>query len=681
MAAEEMEVPLDPLSQDASTQRWIKEEPAEETHNCWSPLGLIKVEQGFLLPHECPQTERDVANSLVGEPPAGGQWSSREQRMLVLPSPPREIQLASPDPRSATSQVHESLGSYGASRPVKEEVLSPEGQRQLFRGFLFHEAKEPKEVYQRLSGLCRRWLQPKRSTKEQMLELVVLEQFVAILPPGLQGWVRSGEPDTCLQAVALAEEFLRRPEQLFSEVSSNLAEGPSDLLDTSPQQLYNQPTQEDTMDVGIMAGCLQDVGERNPCVELADPVEHQGLDAENPSSCQPSGEISVNQPETKQQEGDAVPSWRNDSCKRKDGVRRGKEPNLHPLDGKSLSWIPDSISPKRKQPGKKGHKGLGYILRSSLVTHRGLIQTTGKLHSCSYGGQKGGESSGFGLPFKSHSREKPYRCSECGKRFQHPSGFNSHLRSHREEKLPQDVCKGKSISTHSDPRRAGLSPAAEKCGTSFCQNSQLLAHQRVRSGEQPFRCFECGKIFSSSAHLNGHQCVHMHVKALICSDCGKTFSGKSHLSRHQRIHTGENLFKCPECGKNFCVTSDLAAHMRIHTGHKPYKCLDCGKSFTQKQHLTSHRRTHTGEKPYVCAHCGKGFSVSSNLNTHERTHTGVRPFQCSECEKRFKQKSHLIVHQRHHTGERPYLCVDCGKGFGSSSNLVAHMWTHIGDKV
>lgn len=125
MAAEEMEVALAPSSQDASTQHWVKEEMAEETRNCWSPLSLIKVEQVFLLLHECPQTERDAVNSPDGEPPAGVQWSSREQRMAVLPSPPREIQLVSPDPGSATSQVHESLGPCGPSRPVKEEVLSP----------------------------------------------------------------------------------------------------------------------------------------------------------------------------------------------------------------------------------------------------------------------------------------------------------------------------------------------------------------------------------------------------------------------------------------------------------------------------------------------------------------------------------------------------------------------------
>uniref|UniRef100_A0A670ZHX1 SCAN box domain-containing protein n=1 Tax=Pseudonaja textilis TaxID=8673 RepID=A0A670ZHX1_PSETE len=63
------------------------------------------------------------------------------------------------------------------------------------------------------SQFCHHLLKPESHTKEQILELVILEQFLAILPQGIRSWVQEGRVENCAQAVGLAEEFLRKEDQ------------------------------------------------------------------------------------------------------------------------------------------------------------------------------------------------------------------------------------------------------------------------------------------------------------------------------------------------------------------------------------------------------------------------------------------------------------------------------------
>ena len=83
----------------------------------------------------------------------------------------------------------------------------PEAARRHFRHFRYEEAVGPCEALARLRELCRQWLRPEVHTKEQMLELLVLEQFLSALPADLQAWVCSRQPQSGEEAVALLEEL------------------------------------------------------------------------------------------------------------------------------------------------------------------------------------------------------------------------------------------------------------------------------------------------------------------------------------------------------------------------------------------------------------------------------------------------------------------------------------------
>ena len=56
---------------------------------------------------------------------------------------------------------------------------------QRFKHFQYHEASGPREALSQLRVLCCEWLRPELHTKEQILELLVLEQFLSVLPPHL----------------------------------------------------------------------------------------------------------------------------------------------------------------------------------------------------------------------------------------------------------------------------------------------------------------------------------------------------------------------------------------------------------------------------------------------------------------------------------------------------------------
>ena len=94
-------------------------------------------------------------------------------------------------------------------KPQPQTLLPGLGRdpRQCFRSFRYEEAAGPREALARLRELCRQWLRPEVHSKEQMLELLVLEQFLGVLPPDTRVWVESQCPESGEEAVALVEDL------------------------------------------------------------------------------------------------------------------------------------------------------------------------------------------------------------------------------------------------------------------------------------------------------------------------------------------------------------------------------------------------------------------------------------------------------------------------------------------
>ncbi|XP_072871866.1 myeloid zinc finger 1 isoform X4 [Chlorocebus sabaeus] len=87
----------------------------------------------------------------------------------------------------------------------------PEAARLRFRCFRYEEATGPQEALAQLRELCRQWLRPEVRSKEQMLELLVLEQFLGALPPEIQARMQGQRPGSPEEAAALVDGLRREP--------------------------------------------------------------------------------------------------------------------------------------------------------------------------------------------------------------------------------------------------------------------------------------------------------------------------------------------------------------------------------------------------------------------------------------------------------------------------------------
>ncbi|XP_004780037.1 piggyBac transposable element-derived protein 1 isoform X1 [Mustela putorius furo] len=168
-------------------------------------------------------------------------------------------------------------GSRESSRHAQELC------RLRFRQFCYRETPGPREALSRLRELCRRWLRPETHSKEQIVELLVLEQFLTILPEELQAWVREQQPESGEQAVAALEDLEKDTGDPGQQTSVKTEEEATQALVTEqwpplsqiPGSPHGKSAQEKVPDVCLMAEeVVTEDGLFNAKTETSQETEH-----------------------------------------------------------------------------------------------------------------------------------------------------------------------------------------------------------------------------------------------------------------------------------------------------------------------------------------------------------------------------------------------------------------------
>ncbi|XP_064223402.1 zinc finger and SCAN domain-containing protein 5C-like [Aotus nancymaae] len=450
----------------------------------------------------------------------------------------------------------------------------PETWHMNFRMFSCPEQSDPIQALRKLTELCHLWLRPDLHTKEQILDMLVMEQFMISMPQELQVLVMMNGVRSCKELEDLLRNN-RRPKKwsvvtfqgkqyMVQDSDAEMAEAPAsvrdDLRDVSSQRassvnsthLGEGQASRELQTLPRVPALSRGQGQEFPLPETTDIKDDQKVLRPKQNLEKDLKENSTENPGLASPEPQ-LPQGPTDLVRAKDGKDPQKRASVEKVDA-------DTASACAVETEASTHSED----RDSL-NPRGPKRSKPDATSISQEEPQGGAT-----PVGNRASPGP-----AGMNPVHSPG-------------PADA------GSHPDGQEAvALLPfACDVCSKRFKYYGKLVIHKRSHTGERRFQCHLCGKRFMQRIGLQLHQRTHTGEKPYTCDICQKRFTQKSYLKCHKRSHTGEKPYECKVCRKVFTYTGSLKEHLRVHSGEKPYTCSKCLRAFGRPATLRRHQKTH-----------------------------------------------------------------------------------------